>query len=134
MSISEHQTASGRPLRIAPAWVGAAGSSTEDDPNVPVRGAVWIFSVRRYARVALWTLPASALLLGWSTLPVATPPGPLAVRLAAGWLSTVAMIALAGLLAGTRGRRPAVLGLIVGIAGSIMLLLAVNLWRDGELR
>ena len=122
MSTSEHQTASGRPLRITPAWVGAAGSPTDDDPHGAVRGAVWIWSVRRYARIALWALPASALLLGWSTLSVATPPGPLAVRLAAGWMSTVAMIALAGLLAGSRTRRSALLGLLIGLAGSILLL------------
>ena len=122
MSISEHQTASGRPLRIAPAWVGAAGSRTDEDPNLPVREAVWIYSVRRYARNALWALPVSALLLGWSTLPVATPPGPLAVRLAAGWMSTVAMLALAGLLAGSRTRRTALVGMLIGLAGSILLL------------
>jgi hypothetical protein len=121
MSISQHQTASGRPLRVAPAWVGAAGTA---DPGhlLPVREAVWIWSVRRYARVALWALPAGAVLLGWSTLGVATPPGPLVVRLASGWLCTVAMIALAGLLAGSRTRRSSVAGLVTGLAGSVMLL------------
>jgi Amt family ammonium transporter len=122
MSISQHQTASGRPLRVAPAWVGGARSTSVDDHTLPVREAVWIWSVRRYARLALWALPASALLLGWSSLGVATPPGPLVVRLAAGWLSTVAMIALAGLLAGSRTRRPALIGLLVGLAGSVLLL------------
>jgi hypothetical protein len=120
MSISQHQTASGRPLRVAPAWVGAAPSS--GDHLLPVRDAVWIWSVRRYARVALWALPLSALLYGWSTLGVATPPGPLLVRLAAGWLSSVAMIALTGLLAGSRTRRAALTGLLVGLAGSVLLL------------
>ena len=122
MSISQHQTASGRPLRVAPAWVGAARPGIADDHLLPVREAVWIWSVRRYARVALWGLPAGALLLGWNTLGVATPPGPLVVRLAAGWLCTVAMIALAGLLAGSRARRPALAGLLVGLAGSVLLL------------
>jgi Amt family ammonium transporter len=122
MSISEHQTASGRPLRVSPAWVGAACSRTDDDPHAAVREAVWTWSVRRYARNALWALPAGALLLGWSTLNVATPPGPLVVRLAAGWMCTVAMIALAGLLAGSRTRRSALIGLLVGLAGAVMLL------------
>jgi Amt family ammonium transporter len=121
MSISQHQTASGRPLRVAPAWVGAAGTAGTDH-LLPVREAVWIWSVRRYARVALWALPAGAVLLGWSTLGVATPPGPLVVRLAAGWLCTIAMIALAGLLAGSRTRRSAAAGLLIGLAGSVMLL------------
>jgi len=123
MSISQHQTASGRPLRVAPAWVGAATSVTAaDDGLLPVREAMWIWSVRRYARIALWALPVSALLLGWSTLGIDTPPGPLVVRLAAGWCSTVAMISLAALLAGSRTRRSALAGLLVGLAGSTVLL------------
>ena len=121
MSISHHQTASGRPLRVAPAWVGAARRS-QDDSRLPVREAVWIWSVRRYARLALWALPAGAALYGWNTLGITTPPGPVAVRLAADWLATVAMIALAGLLAGSRARRPAVAGLLVGLAGLVLLL------------
>jgi hypothetical protein len=121
MSISQHQTASGRPLRVAPAWVGAARAA-DDRHLLPVREAVWIWSVRRYARTALWALPVGALLFGWSTLGVATPPGPLVVRLAAGWLTTIAMIALAGLLAGSRTRRTAAAGLLIGLAGLILLL------------
>jgi hypothetical protein len=122
MSISQHhRTASGRPLRVAPAWVGAAGPA-QDDTSLPVREAVWIWSIRRYARVALWALPTAAILDGWLTLGVATPPGPLLVQLAADWLSTVAMIALAALLAGSRTRRWAVLGLLVGLAGSALAL------------
>lgn len=122
MSISQHQTASGRPLRVSPAWVGAARPAGAEDHLLPVREAVWIWSVRRYARAALWALPVSALLLGWSSLGVATPPGPLVVRLAAGWCSTIAMIALAALLAGSRTRRPALVGLLVGLAGATVLL------------
>jgi hypothetical protein len=121
MSISQHQTASGRPLRVAPAWVGAA-RARDDDHLLPVREAVWIWSVRRYARVALWALPAGALLHGWSTLGVATPPGPLVIKVAAGWLCTIAMIGLAGLLAAARTRRTALAGLLIGLAGSGMLL------------
>jgi hypothetical protein len=122
MSISEHQTASGRPLRVAPAWVGAAARPLDrtEDRVVPVHEAAWIWSVRRYARTALWALPLGAGLYGWSTL--GTPPGPLAVRLGADWLSTIAMIALTGLLAGSRTRRSATAGLLFGLAGSLMLL------------
>jgi Amt family ammonium transporter len=120
MSIGHHHTASGRPLRVAPAWVGAARRSQDD--HLPVREAVWIWSVRRYARLALWALPAGAALYGWSTLGIATPPWPAAVRLVAGWLATIAMIALAGLLAGSRARGTAVAGLLVGLAGLVLLL------------
>ncbi len=121
MSTSQFQTASGRPLRVAPAWVGAAQAAL-DNPSLPVREAVWIWTVRRYARAALWALPAGAVLHGWHTLGVHTPPGPLPVQLAAGWLTMIAMIALAGLLAGTRAHRTAVLGLLISLAGAILWL------------
>ena len=88
MSTSQHQTASGRPLRVAPAWVGAAGPTRTTESLMPVREAVWIWSVRRYARVSLWALPVGAALYGWSTLGVGTPPGLLVVEVAAGWLCT----------------------------------------------
>jgi len=67
-------------------------------------------------------LPLAALLYGWTTLGIDTPPGPLVVQVAAIWLSTLAMIALAGLLAGARTRRSALLGLIVGLAGMLLTL------------
>lgn len=121
MSTSQFQTASGRPLRVAPAWVGAAHAAL-DNPSLPVREAVWIWSVRRYARAALWALPAGAVLYGWFTLGVHTPPGPLPVQLAAGWLTMVAMIGLAGLLAGTRVHRTAITGLLLSLAGAVLWL------------
>jgi hypothetical protein len=125
MSISHHHTASGRPLRVAPAWVGAArpaAGAAEPGHLLPVREAVWVWSVRRYARLALWALPAAAVLLGWTTVGVAATPGPLVVELAAAWLSVIAMIALAGLLAGTRTRRCALAGLLLGLAGFLIAL------------
>lgn len=119
MSTSHQQTASGRPLRVTPAWVGRAGSA-DDEHLLPVREAVWVWNVRRYARLALWALPAAALLHGWTTLGIDTLPGPLLVTLIADWLAVVAMIALAGLLAGARTRRSALLGLLVGLAGFVL--------------
>lgn len=130
-----------RPLRVAPAWVGAArpaaGSVVADHSLLPVREAVWIWSVRRYARVALWALPVGALLYGWNTLGVPTPPGPLVVNFAATWLCAIAMVALAGLLAGSRTRRTAVAGLLIGLAGMFGLVpppaLAAGTSADGSL-
>jgi Amt family ammonium transporter len=124
MSISHHHTASGRPLRVSPAWVGAArpGAGSAENEHFPVREAVWVWSVRRYARLALWALPAAALLLGWTTLGIDAPPGPLVVELAAAWLSLIAMIALTGLLAGARTRRSALTGLLLGVAGFLITL------------
>ena len=127
MSISQRQTASGRPLRVAPAWVGAATPATgaDSDPYLlPVREACWIWSVRRFARLALWALPVSAVLFGWLTLGVQGHPGPLLVGLLAGWLALISLIALAGLLAGSRTRRCAVAGLVVTLAGAMLLPLA----------
>lgn len=121
MSISHHRTASGRPLRVAPAWVGGAGDGSRAHP-LPVREAVWIWSVRRYARLALWALPVSASMSGWAALGVAWKPGPLVIQLAAAWLSVIAMIALAGLLSATRTRRTALVGMLVGLAAFLTSL------------
>ncbi|MCO8275054.1 hypothetical protein M1L60_31195 [Actinoplanes sp. TRM 88003] len=121
MSISHRQTASGRPLRVAPAWVGGAGTA-KNEHLLPVREAVWVWSVRRYARLALWALPAAAVLHGWTTLGIDTPTGALLVTVAAGWLAAIAMIALAGLLAGSRTRRSALFGLLLGLAGMAVTL------------
>jgi len=122
MSTSQNHTASGRPLRVSPAWVGGARPDAAVEQHLPVGEAVWIWSVRRYARVSLWALPAGAALYGWSTLGVTTPPGPLLVQLAAGWCCAIAMIGLAALLAGSRTRRPALVGLLVGLAGFALML------------
>ena len=121
MSTSHYHTASGRPLRVSPAWVGAAGHRTAEEHLLPVHEAVWIWSVRRYARVSLWGLPVGAALYGWATLGVAEPTRPL-LGLAAGWCCVVAMIGLGGLLAASRTGRPALAGLLVGLAGLIALL------------
>lgn len=121
MTIGHNQTASGRPLRVAPAWVGAASpDDTVVQEHLPVREAVWIWSVRRYARLALWGLPVAAVLSGWVTLAAPVPPGPLIVRLTANWLAAVALIGLAGLLSGSRTRKSALLGLLIGIAGFLL--------------
>ncbi|MFF5292214.1 hypothetical protein [Paractinoplanes globisporus] len=129
MSTSHHHTASGRPLRVSPAWVGGArppldtpDQDQDQDHLLPVREAVWVWSVRRYARLALWALPAAAVLDGWLTLGIGTPPGPLAVSLAADWLATIAMLALSAVLAGTRTRRSALAGLLIALAGTMLTL------------
>ncbi|WP_030439278.1 hypothetical protein [Actinoplanes subtropicus] len=125
MTTSHHRTASGRPLRVAPAWVGGArpaDGAADQGHLLPVREAVWVWSVRRYARLALWALPAAAMLDGWLTLGIETPPGPLVVSLAADWLATIAMLALTALLAGTRARRTAIAGLLIGLGGTVLSL------------
>ena len=108
---SMHRAGTGRarrPLRVAPAWVGAArpaAGSVVADHSLPVREAVWIWSVRRYARVALWALPVGAPALRLDTLGVATPPGPLVSTWPPAGSAPSPWSALAGLLAGSRTRR-----------------------------
>ena len=113
-----------RPLRVAPAWVGAArpGHGHGDHGVLPVREAVWIWSVRRFARVALWALPLAALCYGWTTFGAVSRPEQFYAVLAAAWLSLVAMVAITALLAGSRTRRAAIAGLLLGFAGTIALL------------
>lgn len=115
-----------RPLRVAPAWVGAPtpgpGSALFDLTNVPAREAAWVWSVRRFARTALWALPAAALAHGWTTLGLSERPGALAVQLAGMWLGLVAQVALTALLAGTRSRHLGLVGLLTALAGAVVLL------------
>lgn len=125
-----------RPLRVAPAWVGAArpADGTRADHGVlPVREAVWIWSVRRFARIALWALPIAAVAYGWTTFGNVSRPEQFYAVLAAAWLSLIAMVAIAALLAGSRTRRPAIAGLLLGFAGTIMLLPLMALPPDTAL-
>jgi hypothetical protein len=125
-----------RPLRVAPAWVGAARpapGSRAGHGALPVREAVWIWSVRRFARVALWALPIAATAYGWTTFGDVSRPEQFYAVLAAAWLGLVAMVAIAALLAGSRSRRPAIAGLLLGFAGTIMLLPLMALPPDTAL-
>jgi hypothetical protein len=109
------------------------GSATVDVPVGPASTAAWARSLRRFARVAVWALPAYALAYGIATLGPARDTGPapylsgddpvdLLVGLASAWLGLVATVALAGLLAPVRGRRSAAGGLIAGLLGTALLL------------
>lgn len=121
-----HHHSATRRLRVAPAWVGAPspgpGTALLDRTQLPAREVAWVFSVRRFARTALWALPVAALAYGWSSLGVADRPGPLAVRLAGLWFALVAQVALTALLASTATRRSAVAGLLTTLAGVVVLL------------
>lgn len=115
-----------RPLRVSPAWVGAARPAAGAPPLeagfLPVREAVWIWSVRRFARIALWALPLAAVAYGWTTLQGTERLGDLIALDIAAWLALIAMVAITALLAGSRSRRPAIAGLLLGFAGTVMLL------------
>jgi hypothetical protein len=105
----------------------------EPTPLAPATNASWAWSVRRFARAAVWLLPAYAILYGAVAMAsdggVGNDPYPAdgqAVYLigwvAAVWLGLLALLALTGLLAATRSRRVAAAGLLVSIAGTVLML------------
>ncbi|WP_434740855.1 hypothetical protein [Micromonospora sp. SH-82] len=105
----------------------------EPTPTFPATDATWAWSLRRFARAAVWLLPAYAILYGlvaWaSDGGVGNDPYPADGRplyligwVAAVWLGLLALLALAGLLVATRSRRTAAAGLLVGLAGTVLML------------
>lgn len=132
----------GRGQTAPPADAGLAVLSgpTPAGPVTVATTTAWAYSVRRYARFAVWTLPVYALAhavvtFGWHghlDMKVSFYAdrasadwfrythligGPLAA-----WLGLVALISLTSLLVGVRSRRSAVVGLASGLAGTVVLL------------
>ncbi|MFI5484282.1 hypothetical protein ACIBXA_24430 [Micromonospora echinaurantiaca] len=102
-------------------------------PAGPATNASWAWSVRRFARAAVWLLPAYAVLYGVVAMAsdggVGNDPYPADGRplyllgwVGAVWLGLLALLALTGLLAATRSRRVAAAGLLVSIAGTVLML------------
>ncbi|WBB80208.1 hypothetical protein O7606_02135 [Micromonospora sp. WMMD882] len=105
----------------------------EPPASGPATDATWAWSLRRFARGAVWLLPAYAILTGVVALAsdggVGNDPYPADGRplylvgwVASIWLGLLALLALAGLLVTTRSRRSAVAGLLVSLAGTVLLL------------
>ncbi|MEW2378387.1 hypothetical protein AB0883_20070 [Micromonospora sp. NPDC047812] len=105
----------------------------EPTPIGPATNATWAWSLRRLARGAVWLLPAYAILyavvamgsdggVGNDPYPADGRPLYLVGWVAAVWLGLLALLALTGLLAATRSRRAAVAGLLVSIAGTVLML------------
>jgi Amt family ammonium transporter len=95
-------------------YVRAAQPAVLADP-------AWARAVRRFGRAAVWALPgcAAALLLHTvKPIPWADAAGT--------WLGLVGLVALAALLAGVRGRRFAVAGLLTGLAAGAAALLLLG--------
>ncbi|MER7457434.1 hypothetical protein [Micromonospora sp. NPDC126480] len=101
--------------------------------TAPATNATWAWSLRRLARAAVWLLPAYAILYGLVSMAsdggVGNDPYPADGRplylvgwVAAVWLGLLAILALTGLLAATRSRRAAVTGLLLGLAGTVLML------------
>ncbi|MEU4717686.1 hypothetical protein AB0F73_29080 [Micromonospora purpureochromogenes] len=102
-------------------------------PVAPATNASWAWSLRRFARASVWLLPAYAVLYGVVAMAsdggVGNDPYPADGRplylvgwVAAVWLGLLALLALTGLLAATRDRKVAVTGLLVSIAGTVLML------------
>ena len=105
----------------------------EPPPPGPATNASWAWSLRRLARAAVWLLPAYAILYGAVAMAsdggVGNDPYPADGRalyligwVAAVWLGLLALLGLTGLLAATRSRHAAVSGLLVSIAGTVLML------------
>jgi len=102
----------------------------ERTPGRPASDATWAWSVRRIARRAVWVLPGYAVVYGSVTL-VGAGDVPFHTRgrlplllgwVAAIWLGVVAAAAVTGLLVAARTRTLAAAGLVVGVAGAMLLL------------
>lgn len=105
----------------------------EKPDTPPATNANWAWSLRRFARYAVWLLPGYAVWVG--TLSLASADGAnLAAYLAndrpmhvvgwvAGvWLGLLALMALTGLLVVARSRRIALTGLLVALGGALLML------------
>ncbi|WBB75546.1 hypothetical protein O7602_08555 [Micromonospora sp. WMMD1128] len=106
---------------------------SEPGPGAPATDATWAWSVRRFARAAVWLLPAYAVLYGVVAMAsdggVGNDPYPadgqplyLVGWVASIWLGLLALLALTGLLAATRCRRVALAGLLASIGGMVLML------------
>lgn len=87
--------------------------------------AAWARGVRRFGRVAVWALPVAAISLGlagwfgWPGQPGREANRWVALTLVTLFAGQLAVIALAGLLVATRGRRWALAGLLATLAGTV---------------
>ncbi|MFY1671939.1 hypothetical protein ACN27G_18495 [Plantactinospora sp. WMMB334] len=98
--------------------------------TAPASDASWAWSMRRLARLAVWSLPGYAIVYGSVTLvgagdvPFRTQqrPAHLLGWVGALWLGLLALMALASLLITTRSRVTGMAGLLVAVAGTMLVL------------
>jgi hypothetical protein len=102
-------------------------------PCGPATNATWAWTLRRFARAAVWFLPGYAVFYGILTFgsfrgkgqPVYLTdarPWHLLGWVAAIWLGMMALVALTALLAATRTRKMALSALMVGAGGVVLTL------------
>jgi len=139
---TKHTRPAGSTVRSAPVRVVSrtdagvavvAAAAPEHSQVGPATNATWAWSVRRFARSMMWTLPGYAVAFGAITLGRFDGGGPapylenglllhLAGWVIAVWLGLMALVALAGLLAAARSRRSAAAGLMIGLTGVALWL------------
>jgi hypothetical protein len=139
---TRHTRPAGSTVRSAPVRVVSrtdagvavvAAAAPERSPIGPVTNATWAWSVRRFARALMWTLPGYAVAYGAVTLGRWDGLAPLPYLengrvfhlvgwVVAMWLGLMALVALAGLLAAARSRRTAAIGLMVALTGTVLWL------------
>ncbi|MFY1637806.1 hypothetical protein ACN27F_31800 [Solwaraspora sp. WMMB335] len=110
-----------------------AVAAPEQAATGPATNAAWAWSVRRFTRVAIWTLPLYAVayavsslsgLRGGTAAPDLVSGGPVYLSgwVVASWLGLVALVAIAGIHAAGRSRGTAVAALLAGLAGAALML------------
>lgn len=147
---TRHTRPAGSTVRSAPVKVVSrtdagvavvAAAAPERSAIGPVTNATWAWSVRRFARGLMWTLPGYAVAYGAVTLgrwdggaPIPYLENGRVLHLigwvVAMWLGLMALVALAGLLAAARSRRTAAVGLMVGLTGVVLWLPFAAVPRD----
>jgi hypothetical protein len=103
---------------------------SESEPQPAATDASWAWSLRRFARNAVWVLPGSAIVYGFVTFigdgaaPVSANGRslPLVIWVVAIWLSLLGLMALTGLLVTARSRGTATAGLLIALAGAMLML------------
>jgi hypothetical protein len=118
------------------AGIAVLAAAAPSRPTGAVTNATWASTLRRLARSLVWALPLSAVVSGGATLgslqsggptPYITGDQPLRLVLWVGgvWLGLVAVLALVGLLAAARSRMSAFAGLMLGMLGSLVMLMFI---------
>ena len=134
-----------RAARVARAVLGPdPAAAAVPSTKIVTANPVWARTQRRFARAAIWTLPGYAMLLialglvavpeadgnfaGYARFVTTDAYRYLNVGTVVGaWLGLVGIVALTGLLAGTRGRYFAIAGLLTGLGGTAVTLPLVGL-------
>lgn len=122
-----------RPVRV----IGRVGLNLlpffdETEPAKPATNASWAWSLRRFARAAVWLLPTYAILYGifsyggTALATISTTGGSLRFIgwTLATWFGLLALLALACLLATARSRAAATAGALIALFGTLLMPLS----------